>query len=129
MVERTTARLESYFEERVGDDLRSIVTYEPDAYEVAFIRGDVAEQYTRSEIETAVDDSRMESLSAPIYDGLFTDGHGELTCMVKCFESVVEMNFVLRDATGVAVALDDEAFRDATGLVAEARNIVLEERQ
>lgn len=71
----------------------------------------------------------MDSLSAPIYKDTFSEDHGELTCMVQCFEIVIEMNFVLEDGVGAAVALDAEAFAETQGLVAEAREIVIEERE
>ena len=71
----------------------------------------------------------MESLTASMYAETFSEDHGQLTCLVQCFENVIEMNFVLEDGVGAAVALDAEAMADAHGLVAEARQIVLGERQ
>ena len=62
-----------------------------------------------------------------LWQGLL-GGHGELTSLVQCFENVIEMNFVLSEGAGTVVALDGEAMGDATGIVAEARRIVLEER-
>lgn len=129
MAARLASRLEEYFQERTNGNLRSIVIYEPDDSEIIYLRGDVADQYTKSELNEAVDDSRMESLSAPIYENLFSHDHGDITCLVKCFENVIEMNFVLADGKGTAVALDSEAMADAHGLVAEARQIVIEERE
>ena len=129
MATRMATRLEDYFEQRTDGKLRSIVKYEQETYEIVDLRDDVAKQYTADEIESAIDDSRMESLTAPIYEGTFSEDHGQLTCLVQCFENVIEMNFVLEDGVGAAVALDAEAMTDAHGLVAEARQIVLEERQ
>lgn len=129
MASKMASRLESFFEERTDGNLRSIVKYQPDSFDIVFLRDDVADQYTESEVEDAIDDSRMESLTAPIYDDTFSADHGDLTCLVKCFEHVIEMNFVLDDGVGAAVALDEEAMADAHGLVAEARQIVLDERE
>lgn len=129
MAERMASRLEAFFEQRADGNLRSIVKYEQDHFEIVYLRDDVAEQYSDVELESAVDDSRMESLSAPMYEDTFAEDHGDLICMVKCFQNVVEMNFVLADGVGAAVALDEEALTDAHGLVAEARSIVVEERQ
>lgn len=123
------SRLQEFFEQRTDEKLRSIVKYEADTFEIVYLRDDVANQYSPSEIETAIDESRMESLSAPIYQDTYSEDHGDLTCLVQCFENVIEMNFVLEDGVGAAVALDAEAMTDAHGLVAEARQIVLEERQ
>lgn len=121
-------RLQEFFEQRTNGNLRSIVKYEEESYEIVHLRDDVVEQYTTDEIESAIDESRMESLTAPIYEDTFSEDHGQLTCLVQCFENVIEMNFVLEDGLGAAVALDAEAMADAHGLVAEARRIVLEER-
>jgi hypothetical protein len=128
MATRMASRLEEYFTARVGENLRSIVTYEEDSFELEYLRDDVGDRYTDIEIDKAIDESRMESLSAPIYDGLYDEDHGDLTCMVKCYEHVIEMNFVLNDGVGAAVALDAEALSEAAGLVGEARQIVIDER-
>ncbi|WP_188884156.1 hypothetical protein [Halarchaeum grantii] len=129
MATRMATRLEDFFEQRTDGHLRSIVKYEENSYEIVYLRDDVAEQYTTEEIESAIDDSRMESLTAPIYEDTYSRDHGNLTCLVQCFENVIEMNFVLEDGVGAAVALDAKAMADAHGLVAEARRIVLEERE
>lgn len=129
MATRMVTRLEDFFKQRTDGKLRSIVKYEEDTCKIVHLRDDVAEQYTADELESAIDDSRMESLTAPIYENTFSEDHGQLTCLVQCFENVVEMNFVLKDGVGAAVALDAEAMVDAHGLVAEARQIVLEERE
>lgn len=129
MATRMATRLENFFEQRTDENLRSIVKYEEESYDIVYLRDDVAEQYTTEEIESAIDDSRMESLTAPIYENTYSEDHGQLTCLVQCFENVIEMNFVLEDGVGAAVALDAEAMADAHGLVAEARAIVMEERQ
>lgn len=47
----------------MGDNLRSIVTYEADRFEIVYLRDDVEEQYTDVEIDDAIDESRMASLA------------------------------------------------------------------
>lgn len=129
MAMRMASRLETFFKDRAAGTLRSIVKYEHDSFDVVYLRDDVANRYSMTEIETAIDESRMDSLSVPIYEDTYADDHGEITCLVQCFEHVIEMNFVLKDGVGAAVALDVEAFADSHGLVAEAREIVIEERE
>lgn len=129
MAVSVASRLQTFFENRTDRALRSIVTYEPDDFRIIYLRDDVADQYTENELEHAIDDSRMESMTAPIYANTFSAGHGALTCMVKCFETVIEMNFVLEDGVGAAVALDEEALAEAHGFVSEAREIIIEERE
>ena len=129
MATRLASRLESFFRDRVGDDLRSIVRYEQHDFDVEFVRDDVEARYTEDELEAAVDESRMESLSAPIYTDAFAEDHGELTCLTACFEHTIEMNFILDDGVGVAVGLDVEAMEGTHGLVADAREVVVEGRE
>lgn len=64
-------------------------------------------------------------MTAPIYENTFAADHGELTCLVKCFQTVVEMNFVLDEGVGAAVAIDEEALGETHDLVSEAREIVI----
>lgn len=129
MASRLAGRLETFFQEETGENLRSIIKYEMDDQELTYIREDVAAQYSTEELEEAVDDSRMESLSAPMYEGIYSEDHGDITCLVKCFEHVIEMNFVLDDGLGAVVALDVEALDGSYGLVSQARELVEEERE
>ncbi|GGC55948.1 hypothetical protein [Haloferax sulfurifontis] len=126
---RVTSRLEEYFEGRTDGNLRSIVKYNEDSHDVVYLRDDVADGYTEDEVKKSVDASRMDSLTAPIYTDTFSKDHGELTCLVQCFKNVIEMNFVLKDGVGAAIAIDAEAFSENQGLVAGAREIVIEERE
>lgn len=128
MSTRVASQLEEYFEAETNGHLRSIVKYEQNSHDVLFLRDDVEDAYSTDEVAEAVNDSRFESLSAPIYADLFEDGHGELECFVKSFSNVIEMNFVISDGTGVVVALDADAMAGSHGLIVTARNIVVEER-
>lgn len=122
------SRLRDYFEEKTNDGLRSIARYDQDGFEVDYIRDDVEELYHEEELADAIDESRFETFYAPIYERVFAEDHGELTCMVTCFENVLEMNFVIADGVGVAVGLDMEALTESSGIVGEARRILVEER-
>lgn len=128
MVAQLASRLQEFFEEQAGEDLRSILTYEEDAHEIVYVREDVAEQYSPEELTESIDTSRLDSLTGPLYEGAFSPEHGELTCLVQAFENAVEMNFILDDGVGVGVGLDIHALEDTHGLVADAREILLEER-
>ncbi|WP_066418707.1 hypothetical protein [Halorubrum aethiopicum] len=128
MAVKMASRLEDFFKHRTDDNLRSIVKYDHVSHDIVYLRDDVAAQYTEDEITNVIDDSRMDSLTAPIYKNTFSEDHGELTCLVQCFKNVIEMNFVLEDGVGAAVALDAEAFAESQGLVSEARELVIEER-
>lgn len=129
MSAQVASRLREFFEEHAEEELRSIVRYDLDDVEIKYIRDDVADKYSETELAKAVDESRLDSLHAPLYEHVFSKDHGELQCMVTCFENVIEMNFAVADGVGAAVALDARAMDDAHGLVSEAREIVVEERE
>jgi|AntRauMinimDraft_4_1070384.scaffolds.fasta_scaffold00879_5 hypothetical protein len=128
MVAQMASRLRDFFEERTDSGLRSIVTYDFESVDIVYLRDDVASQSTEAEIASAIDESRMQSMSVPIYEAVFPRNHGKFECMVTHFENVVEMNFALDDGAGAAVALDAEAMDETQGLVSEAREIVMDER-
>lgn len=125
---QVASRLKEFLEEHMDEELRSIVRYNLDEVNVEYIRDDVADKYTEEELTKAIDESRLDSLHAPLYEHSFSKDHGDLQCMVTCFEHVIEMNFAIDDGVGVAVAIDAEAMDDAHGLISEARNIALEEQ-
>jgi hypothetical protein len=74
MATTMASRLESYFTDQVGEHLRSIVKYEQQTFELVYLRDDLNDQYTQSELERPIDDSRMESLSRSFYTNLFSGG-------------------------------------------------------
>jgi hypothetical protein len=129
MQSAVVASLEAFFEERAGEDLRSIITYDGDGHELIFLRDDVAAQYTDDELCEAIDGSRLESLYSPIYEDVYADDHGELQCLIQCFDDVIEINFALGDGEGAAVAIDAAAMEDAHGIVADARSLIARERE
>ena len=113
----------------VFGDFRWRPVDEQGEFTVRYLRDDVGDQYAAGDIDKVIDDSRLESLAAPIYTDIFSEDHGELTCLVKCFENVIEMNFVITDGVGTTVALDSDAFGDTHRLVADAREIAIQERR
>lgn len=128
MVDRVASDIEERLDDRTNGGLRSIVAYEREESDVVYLRDDVAAQYTEDEFADAIDGSRLDSLYAPMYEKAFSDGHGDLVCMVQAFENVVEVNVALDDGVGVAVALDGDATDDIQGIVSDVRSAVLAER-
>lgn len=129
MAAQAATRLRKFFEDRVGDHLRSVIAYEGTTYDVVYLRDDIADRYSDDELRSAVDESILDSITAPVYESVYAEDHGKLTCLVQCFEAVVELNFVIADGKGVAVAIDEAGFMDASNLVAEGRRILLEKRE
>jgi len=64
-------------------------------------------------------------MKAPIDENTFAADHDELTCLVKCFQNVIERSFVLDGGVGAAVAIDEEALGETHDLVSEAREMVI----
>jgi len=129
MAAETIPRFQQFFEEHAGEHLRGIVRYRPDGYEVIYLREDVAAQCDGQELYEALDQNRLDSLAPPVYEDAFADDHGDMTCLVQCFENVVDMNFVLDDGIGVIVTLDAAAMAEAHEIIAEAHEILAAEHR
>jgi len=100
--------LTEYLLAEVGDDLRSVVTYDRDDYDVAYARDDVRAKYSQRRIEKVVRDLEVESLSREIQEDLYV--HGDLEATVRCFDGGIEMHFIAGQGEGVAVAVEPETF-------------------
>jgi hypothetical protein len=127
MVAQTVPPFQNFFEEQVGDHLRSIVRYEHDEFEVMYLRDDVAAQYDDRELYDAIDQCRLDSLTPPVYEDAFSEDHQEMTCLVQCFEDTIDMNFIVEDGVGVIVGLDSEAMSDTHSLITEAYSTIASE--
>ncbi|MBX0293520.1 DUF7522 family protein [Haloarcula nitratireducens] len=101
-------RVASYLEREVGDELRSVIYYAEDTFEVVYARADVRSQYTDRDLEKVRQELGITSFGKPAMEDLYV--HGDLKCTVHCFENAIEMQFVASDAEGIAVALDPAAF-------------------
>jgi hypothetical protein len=100
-------RLTKFLREQVDDGLRSVIYYDPDEYEVVFVRDD-ASDYDDEDIDGIVADLWADSYEQGIREDL--RGQGPLDCTVWVFEEAIEMHFVADARQGVAVALDTETF-------------------
>ncbi|WP_135302210.1 DUF7522 family protein [Haloarcula amylovorans] len=101
-------RVASYLESEVGDELRSVIYYAEDTFEVVYAREDVRSQYTDRDLEKVRQELGITSFGKPAMEDLYV--HGDLKCTVHCFEEAIELQFVASDTEGVAVALDPAAF-------------------
>jgi hypothetical protein len=108
MVPPEVDQLVTFLRDRVGENLRSVVYYDGEEYDVAYLQEDVREQYSADEMEEVVEDLGFEALTKPMQEELYV--HGSLNCTVKCFEDAIEMNFPFSEREGVAVSLSGEAF-------------------
>jgi hypothetical protein len=101
-------RLARFLQEELGDDLRSVIWYADGESEVVHAREDVRARYRAEDVDDVVRDLALESLHKPTKEGLYT--HGELRCVVECYDDGVEMHFVHDDGEGIAVGVEPAAF-------------------
>lgn len=123
MREDRAEALHDHLTERFGDDLRSVVAYDREGYEVVYLRPDVHEQYDGEDIDAAMETARMDAFSESFVTDLLSGDHGEQRCLVRCYEEVVELNFVLSREDGVAVGVAGDAFVAQQTLLGELREV------
>lgn len=93
--------------DRAGEAVRSVVRYDGDVSDVLFLRDDVADGFSPLTIETVMASLRREGERAGRQEHRYA--HGELNCIVRCFDGGLEMHFPYGEAAGVAVALEPGA--------------------
>jgi len=108
--------------EYVGDDLRSVLRYDDDGAELVYVREDVADDYSATEVEQVVRDVRLEAVEKPHQEGLYE--HGSLDCTVRCFDDAVEVHFPHDETSGTAVALDHDVLTDEDTLLGKCTELV-----
>ncbi|GAB6877771.1 hypothetical protein JCM17823_00450 [Halorubrum gandharaense] len=97
--------LVDHLHETVGENLRSVITYNYDCreYDVVYAREGVLDAYHEQQIANIVRTYESDSLSKPGQEQWYA--HGEQQCVLRCFEGGVELNLI-GDGRGVAVGLD-----------------------
>lgn len=98
----------TFLQKEVGDELRSVIYYDEDTFDVVYARDDVRDQYSESELEQVRQELGVASFGKPALEDLYV--HGELNCTVHCFDEAIEMQFIASDTEGISVGLDPAAF-------------------
>lgn len=98
----------TFLQKEVGDELRSVIYYDEDTFDVVYTRDDVRDQYSESELEQVRQELGVASFGKPALEDLYV--HGELKCTVHCFDEAIEMQFIASDTEGISVGLDPAAF-------------------
>lgn len=104
--------------------LRSVVGYTLEDYTIHYMREDVESQYDNTEIETAIDELRYESLNRHHINSVFSTVHGEQRCRVTIFENAIELNFIVDDGRGVEVAFDLEWGADQLTVINQIQSVL-----
>jgi len=108
MAGRNPKQLAKFLQSEVGDELRSVIHYDEDTFNLVYARDDVRDQYTESDLENVRQDLGVASFGKPTMEDLYV--HGDLQCTVHCFENAIEMQFLASATEGIAVGLDPAAF-------------------
>jgi len=108
--------------EYVGDGLRSVLRYDEDGEELVYVRDDVADDYSETEVDQVFRDVRLEAVEKPHQEDLYE--HGSLDCTVRWFDDAVEVHFPHDETSGTAVALDHEVLTDEDTLLHKCIELV-----
>lgn len=112
MAVQRVKRLTEFLQEEVGDQLRSVIAYSEEGYNIVFLRDDLQGVYTDEDLDQIMESSRLEAFERPLILDSYADDHGGLTCQVKCFEHAVEVNIILTEFAGIAIGMDGGVFQD-----------------
>ena len=108
-------RLTDYAQQRVGEYLRGIVSYDGDSSDVVYLRDDVREQRIQSEIDRMLKRLRPEASASEERSFPF----GDLYVTVRRFEEAIIMHFPASRDRGVVVSLEPDATRDLNRFTTE----------
>lgn len=101
-------QLTEFLKQEVGNELRSVIHYDKETFEVVYARNDVKDEYTEDDLEDVRQELGVATFGKPAMEELYV--HGDLQCTVHCFENAVEMQFLVSETEGIAVGLDPAAF-------------------
>lgn len=104
-----------FLKEEAGEYLRSVVHYCGKDREILYLKEEIEEQYTEDDLEDIFESLFFEAFGRGYQEEMYV--HGQLNCVVRCFDEAVELHFPHGETTGTAVALEPAATADLEGLV------------
>ena len=104
------ARLVDRLQDRYGDALRAVATYDQDDYELLYVGTAAAENYSATDREEIHEDVILEELMVPQDEQLFDD-MGDIRGKVRVFDEGLVVHFwpASDDETGLFVGFDGSA--------------------
>lgn len=113
-----------FLTDRVGDDLRTVTRYSisGEGYEIVYARDDVLEQYEEETIDKIIYTYEMDSIGKAVEEDRYE--HGEMSCVVRCFEDGIEINLLGDDSGGVVIGLEAGTFLAHNTFVGKCMEIV-----
>lgn len=109
-------------QDAVGDHLRVVGTYTADGYDIAYLRDDVRERVTESQIDRVHEDLVLRGIGKEHLEDLFDAG--ELHCSMYRFDESTVFHFVGEPHTGLYVAIDSDAEIDLPSFAETCRDLV-----
>lgn len=117
-------RVREQLEYRFGEDLRSVGYHKGDKNDHVYIREDIENKYDESDLKRVFQTARFEAIDQDHQESLFV--HGELQCVLRCFEKAVELHLIKSEREGVVAAVEAGAIDDLQGTI-EAAVAAIEE--
>lgn len=120
---RTTAtEIHERFDNRYGDELRSVGYYDDGESDFVFVRDDVESAYDCAEVGQIIRDVRLEAIDSENQESMYA--HGELLCTVRCFDEATELHTSVDETTGFMIAVDAGSIVDLRETVEICRSIL-----
>lgn len=103
----------------VDKELAGVGYYTEQGTGIIYERGDVQEEYARTDVEEILDSARLESLGK----GAYETPHGEnLTATIRTYESIANITILLSELNGIMIAVDypgDYSYQELLRMVSE----------
>lgn len=120
MSQANAEELVAFVQHRAGELVRSVAYFDEETRTVLYARDDVADEYSSDEVDGIFNDLSFDALGKPHTEQLYP--HGELNCIVRCFDDAIELHFPHGEQSGTAVALEPDAITDLEGLINDCLN-------
>lgn len=112
----------TFLTNRFEKALRGVIHYDETDYEVAYLREDIAAQYSDEMIAAIAQDLRLVSFGKKGQEGLYQ--HGTLNCIIQHSESATLIHFPYGEFTGTAFTIDQGTYTDQRSFVDECLTVL-----
>lgn len=121
------SELVAFLEEEVGDGLRAVVAYTPEAAEVLELRADLQGEVNLGAFEATVDQARTIAELLYYVGELQGETLGQPVANAAVFEHTIVFQLPLERGHGVIVTLERNVGRDLSSFVERCREILVAE--
>lgn len=119
------SELVAFLEEEVGDGLRAVVVYTPEAAEVLELRADLQGEVNLEAFETTVDQARTVAEVLYYVGELQGETLGQPVANAAVFEHTIVFQLPLERGHGVLVTLERDVGRDLSSFVDRCRGVLV----